>query len=90
VYTEHPLDDRFISSDLDTLLDLGSLKSQINPFDVCFDPNAPAIIKVKSDNDEFFDFDNERYTLETDTFEQLKVKMLPVQSPEPLKLKICY
>ena len=84
MYSKPPLDGRFISSELDTLLDFGSLKSQINPFDLCFDPDAPAIIKVKSDNDEFFDFDSKRYILETDNIEQLKVKMLPVQILEPL------
>ena len=48
-----------------------SLKSKISSFEDCFSPDAPAIIKVKSDSGDFVNFDSSFYTLVSDTFEEL-------------------
>lgn len=66
IYKMPQLDDRFASSITETNLDFGPLKSEICPFEDCFDPNAPAVIKVRNNAGDFVSFDNSLYTLVVD------------------------
>lgn len=53
-------------------------------------PGFAAFLKVKDNDGNFVNFDDDKYDVTVDAFTDLQIFMKPITNPVPLELKVCY